>query len=146
MKNHFYFISLILFFVCMTTSCNTSKNTSERTVEETTQKETTRGGTEVKQEGLPLSTYLRKSGVRVSGSGSNASVSIRGGASSMSGDNSPLFVLDGTRLGTNYSIVESTVDVNDIKKINILKGADASSEYGLAGANGVIEIITKSKN
>ncbi len=53
----------------------------------------------------------------------------------------PLIVLNGKT--TEY---ESMVDisVNDIQAINVLKNEKATLKYGTEGANGVIEIVTKS--
>jgi len=91
---------------------------------------------------LSLADLLRrKPGVRVQGQGSGTTVAIRGGQSSASGA-SPLFVVDRVPIGTNYSQVAGMVNVNDIKTINVLKGADAS-RYGTRGNNGVVEITTK---
>ncbi len=93
---------------------------------------------------LSLADLLRrKPGVRVQGQGANTTVAIRGGQSSAGGTD-PLFVVDRVPVGNNYSQVASMVNVNDIKTINILKGADAS-RYGTRGNNGVVEITTKQK-
>lgn len=97
---------------------------------------------EVNDTDFTLADYLRKvSGVYVRGSGSNVSIKIRG-VSTFRGDTRPLFVVDGQKLGKSYSYVASQVQISDIKSINVLKGAQASS-YGVQGGNGVIEITTK---
>ncbi|MDQ6769794.1 MAG: SusC/RagA family TonB-linked outer membrane protein [Gemmatimonadota bacterium] len=102
--------------------------------------------------------------------GSSASIKIRG-ASSLSGTNQPLFVVDGqpvdnqtfstqsfaTGSGTagvnnTYNSGASTVspnrasDINpsDIESIQILKSAAAAAIYGARAANGVVLITTKS--
>jgi len=91
-----------------------------------------------------LADYLRRvSGVSVQGSGSNAQVFVRG-AGSASSYNQPLFIIDGSRAGRSLAQVESMVSVNDIENIQVLKGNEASSRYGLEGSNGVIIIRTKS--
>ena len=62
---------------------------------------------------------------------------LRGGTSTYSGaDNSPLYIVDG-------KIVDSFdfVNINDVDKVTILKDG---SMYGARGANGVIEVTTKS--
>ncbi|MDX1587029.1 MAG: hypothetical protein R3222_09800, partial [Balneolaceae bacterium] len=41
------------------------------------------------------------------------------------------------------SVVNAIVDVNDIEHIEVLKGSEAGSQYGLRGSNGVIIIKTK---
>ncbi len=61
----------------------------------------------------------------------------------MSGSNRPLFVVNKQQVGRNYSVVNSIVDVNDIEHIEVLKGSEAGSRYGLRGSNGVIIIKTK---
>lgn len=92
-----------------------------------------------------LADYLRRlSGVTVQGTGSNAMVFVRG-ASSASSYNQPLFIIDGSRAGRSLAQVESAVSVNDIENIQVLKGNEASSRYGLEGSNGVIIIRTKRK-
>lgn len=91
-----------------------------------------------------LADYLRQiSGVTVQGSGSSAMVFVRG-ASSANSFNQPLFIVDGSRAGRSLSQVEGMVSVNDIDNIQVLKGTEASSRYGLQGSNGVIIIRTKS--
>ncbi|NPA37509.1 MAG: TonB-dependent receptor [Chlorobi bacterium] len=64
-------------------------------------------------------------------------IRIRGN-NSINGNNSPLVVIDGV-LGGDLS----TIDVNDISSMQILKDASATSIYGSMGANGVIIISTK---
>lgn len=89
-----------------------------------------------------LAYYLRQvPGVIVSGAGNNVSVNIRG-ASSINAGTSPLYVIDGQAIGTNYSQVNSIINVRDIDYVRVLKGTDAAI-YGVRGGNGVIEIVTK---
>jgi TonB-dependent SusC/RagA subfamily outer membrane receptor len=89
-----------------------------------------------------LSDYLvRISGVTVTGSGAATQVRIRG-TSSFLGGNEPLFVLDGRVMGQSYNSV-SFVDRGEIYSVRVLKGGEASS-YGVRGANGVVEITTRS--
>ena len=62
------------------------------------------------------------------------SVSIRGG-SSLTLDNSPLFLIDGAIVETlNY------VNINDVEQATVMKEA---SIYGARGANGAIVVTTK---
>jgi TonB-linked SusC/RagA family outer membrane protein len=86
--------------------------------------------------------------------GASTKVILRG-YSSITGNNQPLYVVDGVPIdnGTfgSSSINRSTdfgnnandINPNDIESINILKGAGASSLYGSRAANGVILITTK---
>ena len=64
-------------------------------------------------------------------------IRVRGGGS-ITGDNSPLYVVDGFQ-------TESISDIspNDIEDITVLKDASSTAIYGSMGANGVILITTK---
>jgi len=53
----------------------------------------------------------------------------------------PLYIVDGKELKNINQI-----SPNDIEKIDVLKGASATKQYGAKGANGVIVITTKKKN
>ena len=76
----------------------------------------------------------------ITGSGSNATIRIRGNKSLL-GDNEPLFVVDGTPVGT-YGSISTAIDVNSVASIRVLAGAQASI-YGSRGANGVVLIKMK---
>ena len=90
-----------------------------------------------------LTSYLRtKGGVRVSGDGQNAQVSIRGKSSLRSSE--PLFILDNNQINS-YAILYSLVDPLKIKSVRILKDASETGIYGSRGGNGVIIIKTKKK-
>lgn len=69
--------------------------------------------------------------------GGGISIRVRG-ASSISSNNEPLYVIDGfqTDLGNQ-------INPNDIQSIEILKDAAATAIYGARGANGVVLISTK---
>lgn len=73
--------------------------------------------------------------------GARTTIRIRGG-NSISASNEPLYVLDGFVVGTDFDL--NTINVNDVKSIEILKDATSISIYGSRGANGVILITTKS--
>lgn len=83
----------------------------------------------------------RASGVQVrtnsSEPGGGITIRVRG-ASSISSNNDPLYVIDGfqTNLG-------NSVNPADIESMEILKDASATAIYGARGANGVIIITTK---
>ncbi len=83
----------------------------------------------------------RLPGVTVTGPSNNPTVTIRG-ISSFTSNIEPLYVIDGQSVGTNYASVNRMLNVRDIDYVRVLKGSDASI-YGVRGANGVIEIITK---
>ncbi|SUV24048.1 Outer membrane receptor for ferrienterochelin and colicins [Parabacteroides distasonis] len=92
--------------------------------------------------------------------GASSKIMIRG-ARSFTGDNSPLYVIDGMPIastadvntdtmnngsvsGADYANRAVDLDPNDIESINILKGQAASALYGMRASNGVIVITTKS--
>ena len=62
---------------------------------------------------------------------------IRGGLL-LSGDAGPIYVVDGTIVGTGYDI-----DPNSVESLNILKGANATALFGSRASNGAIIITTK---
>ena len=94
---------------------------------------------------MSLVDYLRRvPGLQINEGGGSVNVMIRG-ANSISGDNNPLFVIDNQAVGTNYNDAVSAVDVNDIKTVNVIKGAEGQQLFGMRGSNGVIQIITKKK-
>ncbi len=64
-------------------------------------------------------------------------VNLRG-IRSHSGDNSPLYVVDGVPIPAI-----NRINPNDIESINVLKGANAAAVYGSEGVNGVLIITTK---
>jgi len=92
---------------------------------------------------LALKDYLRRlSGVNVTERGGEVTVMLRG-ATSLTGDNSPLFVVDGTQVGTSYNAVENAVDVKDILSIDVMRSSESMTTYGMRAANGAIIITTR---
>ena len=81
-------------------------------------------------------------GVRVNNSvgfpGSSPEIRIRG-FNSISGSNSPLYVVD----GVPYDGSISDINPADIESMSVLKDAASSALYGNKGANGVVLITTK---
>lgn len=77
--------------------------------------------------------------------GSGTRIVIRGG-SSITGNNQPLFVVNGVPFDAangGQSSGLSDIDPNTIENVSILKGAAASALYGSNAANGVVLITTK---
>ena len=70
--------------------------------------------------------------------GDAVSVRLRG-ATSITGTNQPLYIVDGVVLGAN----QVDIDALDIANVEIVKGAAASSLYGSRAQNGVINITTR---
>lgn len=66
-------------------------------------------------------------------------VRVRGGMS-ITGNNDPLYVIDGVQVESGLS----SISPQDIQTIDVLKDAAATAIYGARGANGVIIITTKS--
>ncbi len=62
------------------------------------------------------------------------------GATSITGSQDPLIVIDGTISATNTL---ADIASEDIERVEVVKGAAASSLYGSNGANGVIQIFTR---
>jgi len=89
------------------------------------------------------------------GSGGSSRVIIRGNAS-LTGNNMPLYVVDGVPFdNTNQGYAGTwggldmgdglnNINSDDIESIQVLKGAAASALYGYRGGNGAILITTKS--
>lgn len=93
--------------------------------------------------GIDLDTYLRRlPGVSVRGSGTSAQVQIRSNSSFGTGS-APLFVVNGSIIGTSYSKLLSTVDPAEIASVRVLKSASETAAYGLQGGNGVLEFKLK---
>jgi len=65
-------------------------------------------------------------------------IRVRGGGS-ITGDNTPLFIVDGFPVPSISDIASA-----DIESIDVLKDASSTAIYGSRGANGVIIITTKS--
>ncbi|GAA4849643.1 SusC/RagA family TonB-linked outer membrane protein [Algivirga pacifica] len=106
-------------------------------------------------------------GVQIQGAagaalGGSSRIQIRG-VNSFSGDNQPLFVVDGVPMDNSnfssnsqqrgfgggaydYGNKASQINPADIASMSVLKGTSATAIYGARGANGVILITTKSGN
>lgn len=102
------------------------------------------------------------SGVNITGSGTqggSTKIVIRG-ASSITGNNDPLFIVDGQPIsnydrggspnggglggGANdFGSAVNDINPDDIASISVLKGPNAAALYGSRAANGVIIITTK---
>jgi len=90
------------------------------------------------------------------GAGSSVSMVIRG-ATSLSTDNQPLFVVDGVPMANtvnnvggfgsdnrvDYGNAISDLDPESIENVTILKGPSAAALYGTRAGNGVVLITTK---
>lgn len=88
-------------------------------------------------------------GLRVSsngGPGSGSTIQIRG-ASSVSGNNQPLIVIDGVPIQQTFDkqFGSGLAEINpdNIQEMTVLKGPNAAALYGSRAANGVILVTTK---
>ncbi|GGB18452.1 SusC/RagA family TonB-linked outer membrane protein [Puia dinghuensis] len=125
-------------------------------VEEVGGKEFTR----VNQENILSAMSGKVAGVTInstSGTGSSVSIIIRG-ATSLSSDNQPLFVVDGVPIANtlnnisdvginnrvDYGNALSSINPDDIESVTVLKGPSAAALYGSRAGNGVVLITTKS--
>jgi TonB-linked SusC/RagA family outer membrane protein len=87
--------------------------------------------------------------------GQGTRITIRG-ANSFTGNNQPLFVVDGIPFDNSVNDVDGfssntvtsnrayDIDPNNVESMTVLKGAAAAALYGSRAANGVIVITTKS--
>jgi TonB-dependent SusC/RagA subfamily outer membrane receptor len=151
--NHFFLLVLVSTLVLWSCAANKTSTRSDQTPEvvdrgydqalakDVNQSAKTSKPNEKAPSNLSLADMLRqKSGVSVSGQGASARIRV-GGISSF-GPSDPLFVINGTDAGYDFSQVAGVVNPNDIISITVLKGTDAAI-YGSRGGNGVIIIRTK---
>jgi TonB-linked SusC/RagA family outer membrane protein len=115
--------------------------------------------TQAREANIVNSLSGKVAGVQITNSsgavGSSSRVVLRG-ASSLTGDNQPLYVVNGVPLESgNYGNADSNggadmpngvsdINADDIESISVLKGPAAAALYGVRAANGVIQIKTKS--
>lgn len=69
----------------------------------------------------------------------NTRILLRG-IRSLTGNNQPLLVVDGSPIALGFI---NTINPNDVESVNVLKGANAAALYGPEGVNGVIVVTTK---
>lgn len=113
----------------------------------------------VAQENVLNAMAGKMAGVSISstgGTGSSVSMIIRG-ATSLSSDNQPLFVVDGVPLANTLNNISqvgndnrvdfgnsiSNLNPDDIENVSVLKGPSAAALYGSRAGNGVVLITTK---
>ena len=155
MKNSKLVVALFMIGATILSQCSSSKSTSaskdheivDEGYQQVLAKDSNQGNhgynpNEERKSNLSLGDMIRRlPGVQVSGNNTNLRVKVQGTESFMSGTD-PLFVVNGTPIGSDYSQLASIVNPNDVVSLNVLKGSDATI-YGTRGANGVILIRTK---
>jgi TonB-linked SusC/RagA family outer membrane protein len=117
--------------------------------------------TDAKTENVVRSLTGKIAGVQVTSGtaiGSSSKVLLRG-ASSITGNNQPLFVVDGVPMdnadyssgntqravgGYDYGNAIQDINPDDIEAVSVLKGPAAAALYGSRASNGAIVITTKS--
>ena len=113
-----YFILFLLTISCSTTSQINQSNKINNNSKEPN----------YRSESISLTNQLRRfPGIQITGNNDNAKILIRG-LSSMNHQQGPLFYINNSPVGNDFSIVYNMVDPNDIKKIRAL---NLSSSYYL---------------
>lgn len=134
----------------------------ERSLGYAVQEVNAKGMTEARETNFVNALQGKIAGVQISGASGNIGGSSRiliRGASSVSGNNQPLFVVDGTPIdnsnfnsiatqtangGIDYGNAAQDVNPDDIESVSVLKGPSAAALYGSRASNGVLLITTKS--
>ena len=117
--------------------------------------------TEARESNISNALSGKIAGVQVTntsgGVGASSRVVLRGN-SSITGNNEPLYVVDGVPIdntsfgnagsGGGVDLPNGAADINpdDIESVSVLKGPNAAALYGLRAGNGVIVITTKKGN
>lgn len=148
MRRFFYLTVIILSLSCYASMAQTENKVIGSGLAKTTKLSNTNSITEREMEEYEGTSYnniieymrAKVPGLSIGAFDGNTMPSIKvRGVSSMNASTDPLFLVDG---------MESTNILNispmDVHKVNVYKDASAVI-YGFRGANGVIEIITKSK-
>jgi len=114
--------------------------------------------TEARESNITNAISGKVAGVQVTGTSGSVGASSRivlRGNSSITGNNEPLYVVDGVPIsnanfgnagsGGGVDLPNGASDLNpdDIESITVLKGPNAAALYGLRAGNGVIVITTK---
>jgi TonB-linked SusC/RagA family outer membrane protein len=101
----------------------------------------------------------KMAGVEITGSsgslGGSSRIVLRG-VSSLTGENQPLFIVDGVYIdnsnlgggsefgqGADYGNAAMDINPSDIESVTVLRGANAAALYGSRAANGAIIITTR---
>jgi TonB-linked SusC/RagA family outer membrane protein len=119
------------------------------------------GLTEARESNISNALSGKIAGVQVTGTSGSVGASSRivlRGNSSITGNNEPLYVVDGVPIdnrsfgnagsGGGVDLPNGAADINpdDIESVTVLKGPNAAALYGLRAGNGVIVITTKRGN
>ncbi|MES2179409.1 MAG: SusC/RagA family TonB-linked outer membrane protein [Gemmatimonadota bacterium] len=114
--------------------------------------------TKTQQPNLISAMSGKVAGLQISQSGNmggSTRIVIRG-ASSILGENQPLFIIDGIPIsnrgfssasasgGRDYGSAISDINMDDVASLTVLKGPNAAALYGSRASNGAVVITTKS--
>ena len=111
----------------------------------TTGTERTARGDEVQVDNpdMPLLDYMRQiPGLQITTSGGEPRIMVRG-TSTLVGETSPLYVVNGSPRSHSFNDIESSVPVSEIESIRVLRGSNAMQQYGMRASNGAILITLK---
>jgi hypothetical protein len=130
----FLISSVFALWSCAATNSTSSENRSSRSGSQVI----------VDNPNLGLDVYInRLNGVRVQGTGQNATVIVRGASSTtIMSDPRPIFIVDGVNMGRDFSRIYRAVDMNKVSTIGVIQSSRATILYGHEGSNGAIEIRT----
>ena len=138
-----------LCLAALLTGCSSSGPRSTQSPAPATQAGTAQSATSAdvgQSPNVPIEQQLmaRSPGVVIGRSADGSlTVRIRGGSSSVQGNNAPLYIVDGVPFSPSTDGGLSGINPHDIQSIRVLKDATDITMYGVRGANGVIVIKTK---
>lgn len=137
MKIKIYSYSVAIAALLFLTGCASTESTAGES------EQTDSNTIEIHNPSLTLADYIRRAGgVSVHNVDGRTRIRIRGNLS-FNSTSDPLFVVDDVRSGNDYDRVENLVPLNFIESIQVLKGSEASSRFGMAASSGAIIITTK---
>lgn len=136
-QSSFVLMIFLLAMICMS-SCGTSKGMSDQASKDPNLVKVPDNQSINETWSSLLSRVV---GVDIQGVEPNISVRIRGD-NSLELSNEPLYVLDGVRLGQDFSRLASAILPKDVESIHVLKGS-AAARFGESSGNGVIVVRSK---
>ena len=130
-------VTLTSFFLAIFFSgCGSSSGTSVT-------KESNPRQVEASHELTLLQLIQQLSGVTVRGSDTNAEIIVMVGNRFQMSSASPLFLLNGIAYSNDFQSIQNSINVFDVRSVEVYKTPSELSLYGIRGANGVINIIMK---
>lgn len=83
------------------------------------------------------------SGVTVRGSGANVEIIVMVGNKFQMSNASPLFLINGIAYSNDFQSIQNSINVFDVRSVEVYKTPSELGLYGIRGANGVINIVLK---